>query len=105
MLEPLQGGIHSADGNVAPGAGFDLAPHDHSVRTAVQAQQCEQDEVFKRPEKFASLHLFYNIKQIPAGLSRDTPGWVRADPFPEAARAPRICHATCAVSGAAFNCR
>jgi len=43
---------------------FNLAAHDHSMGTSIQARQCQQDYVLQRSEKFSTFHLFWNIEQM-----------------------------------------
>ena len=34
------------------------------MRTPIQTDECQKDDVLQRPEKFSSFHFFYKIKEI-----------------------------------------
>jgi hypothetical protein len=49
-LQPVERGVHGADGDLAPGAPLDLAPHGHPVAVTAQVGDGEQHHLLELPE-------------------------------------------------------
>lgn len=53
LLQSIESGIDSADGNLAVRSHFDLLPHSDPIGLIRKTQKCQDDNVFKFAEKIA----------------------------------------------------
>jgi len=64
LFQSLQSSIDGADRQVSPRALSDFTQHEQPIGASIQTRQGEKNDVFERPEKFATSHFFGNIKQM-----------------------------------------
>jgi len=63
-LQTIQGGVDSADRDLAFGAELDLLPDCNSVRAIRKAHECKDNDVFEFAEVIATGHYLYNIDEM-----------------------------------------
>ena len=63
-LQTIQGGVDSADRDLAFGAELDLLPDRNSVRAISKAKECQDNDVFEFAEVIATGHYLYNIDEM-----------------------------------------
>jgi hypothetical protein len=63
-FQTIQGGVDSADRDLAFGAELDLLPDRNSVRAIRKAHECKDNDVFEFAEVIATGHYLYNIDEM-----------------------------------------
>jgi hypothetical protein len=63
-LQTIQGGVDSADRDLAFGAELDLLPDRNSVRAIRKAHECKDNDVFEFAEVIATGHYLYSIDEM-----------------------------------------
>ena len=70
-LQPIKGGIDSANGHLALGAEFDLLAHWNSICSLSQPQECQDNDVLEFAEVVADGHFLYKYSKSRSVKLRD----------------------------------